>query len=66
MFRAFEDAFGTPEARFLHRISLPYRRSLFLHRVYLKTRRVHQEPFFRTECVFRTPEAPLLYRISQK
>ena len=31
----------------------------FLHRVYLKTRRVHQEAFFRTECIFRTPGGPL-------
>ena len=30
--RTFEDAFGTPEGRFRYRISLPYRRSLFLVR----------------------------------
>ena len=36
----------------------------FLHRVPLKTRRVHQEAFFSTECIFRTPGAPLRYRAS--
>ena len=65
---------------FVHRISLPYQKSLFFtpsasenasrttgvcfaHRVSPKTPPVHQEPFFRTECIFRTPEATLLYRM---
>ena len=40
-----EFPFRTPEACFLHRVSL-------------KTHRVHQEAFLSTECIFRTPEAP--------
>ena len=37
----------------------------FLHRVPLKTRRVPQEAFFSTECVFRTVGGPLRYRMPQ-
>ena len=29
-------------------------------------RRVHQKPFFSTECIFRTPGVPLWYRIQRQ
>ena len=35
----------------------------FLHRVPLKTRRVHQEPLYGTARIFRTPGGPLRYRM---
>ena len=35
----------------------------FLHRMPQKMRRVHQEAFFSTECIFRTSGGPLLYRM---
>ena len=35
----------------------------FLHRVPLKTRRVHQEPLYGTARPFRTPGGPLRYRM---
>ena len=38
----------------------------FLHRMLLKMRRVHQKPFFSTECIFRTPGVPLWYRIQRQ
>ena len=37
----------------------------FLHRMPQKMRRVPQEPVFYTECVFRTVEGPLRYRMPQ-
>lgn len=30
------------------------------------THRVHQKPFFSTECIFRTPGVPLWYRIQRQ
>ncbi len=36
---------------------------VFLHRMPLKTRRVHQEPLYGTARPFRTPGGPLRYRM---
>ena len=64
-----EAVFGAPglsrtgEGGFRYRISLPYRKSLFLHRMPLKMRRVPQEPVFCTARIFRTVGGPLRYRM---
>ena len=54
---------GTRGGGFRYRISLRYTRSLFFAPRASEMRRVHQEAFFSTECIFRIPGGPLLYRM---
>ena len=58
-----EDASRTRGGCFWHRISIRYTEACFLHRVPLKTRRVHQEPFSCTARPIRTLKVCFLHRI---